>query len=87
MRVFLHYRTLSLFTIEISNSLCLQVDVYLDPKTANPWLTVSPDGRRVQDGEVEQDLPDASERFDTAPCALALRVTICVGRLLSVTRA
>ncbi|KAF6739174.1 E3 ubiquitin-protein ligase TRIM39 [Oryzias melastigma] len=49
------------------------VDVYLDPKTANPWLTVSPDGRRVQDGEVEQDLPDASERFDTAPCALALR--------------
>uniref|UniRef100_A0A3B3BD13 E3 ubiquitin-protein ligase TRIM39-like n=1 Tax=Oryzias melastigma TaxID=30732 RepID=A0A3B3BD13_ORYME len=46
------------------------VDVYLDPKTANPWLTVSPDGRRLQDGEVEQDLPDASERFDTAPCAL-----------------
>uniref|UniRef100_A0A3B3BEI0 Uncharacterized protein n=1 Tax=Oryzias melastigma TaxID=30732 RepID=A0A3B3BEI0_ORYME len=64
---------LSHFTIEISNSLCLQVDVYLDPKTANPWLTVSPDGRRLQDGEVEQDLPDASERFDTAPCALALR--------------
>uniref|UniRef100_A0A3B3BDB0 Uncharacterized protein n=1 Tax=Oryzias melastigma TaxID=30732 RepID=A0A3B3BDB0_ORYME len=58
---------------KISNSLCLQVDVYLDPKTANPWLTVSPDGRRLQDGEVEQDLPDASERFDTAPCALALR--------------
>uniref|UniRef100_A0A3P9I0B1 E3 ubiquitin-protein ligase TRIM39 n=1 Tax=Oryzias latipes TaxID=8090 RepID=A0A3P9I0B1_ORYLA len=49
------------------------VDVYLDPKTANPWLAVSHDGRRVQDGEMEQDLPDASERFDTAPCALALR--------------
>nr|XP_049573926.1 E3 ubiquitin-protein ligase TRIM39 isoform X2 [Syngnathus scovelli] len=47
------------------------VDVYLDPRTANPWLVLSEDGRRVQDGDVERDLPDLPERFDTAPCVLA----------------
>uniref|UniRef100_A0A8C7WY58 B30.2/SPRY domain-containing protein n=1 Tax=Oryzias sinensis TaxID=183150 RepID=A0A8C7WY58_9TELE len=29
-----------------------------------------PGPQNMQDGEMEQDLPDASERFDTAPCAL-----------------
>ncbi|XP_077355758.1 E3 ubiquitin-protein ligase TRIM39-like [Festucalex cinctus] len=46
-------------------------DVYLDPRTANPWLVLSEDRRRVQDGDVERDLPDLPERFDTVPCVLA----------------
>ncbi|XP_069015434.1 E3 ubiquitin-protein ligase TRIM39 [Embiotoca jacksoni] len=49
------------------------VDVLLDPRTANPWLVLSEDGRQVQDGDVEQKLTDIPERFDTAPCVLALR--------------
>ncbi|XP_047458448.1 E3 ubiquitin-protein ligase TRIM39-like [Mugil cephalus] len=48
-------------------------DVHLDPRTANPWLVISKDGRQVKDGEVEQKLPNTPERFDTAPCVLALR--------------
>uniref|UniRef100_A0A672GU15 B30.2/SPRY domain-containing protein n=1 Tax=Salarias fasciatus TaxID=181472 RepID=A0A672GU15_SALFA len=47
-------------------------DVRLDPRTANPWLVLSEDGRRVQDGNVEHKVPDLPERFDTAPCVLAL---------------
>ncbi|XP_071333961.1 E3 ubiquitin-protein ligase TRIM39-like [Trachinotus anak] len=46
-------------------------DVHLDPATANPWLVLSKDGRQVWDGDVEQNLVDIPERFDTAPCVLA----------------
>ncbi|KAM3857786.1 E3 ubiquitin-protein ligase TRIM39-like [Diretmus argenteus] len=48
-------------------------DVHLDPGTANPWLVLSDDGRRVWDGDVEQNLPDSPDRFDTAPCVLAAK--------------
>ncbi|XP_045921102.1 E3 ubiquitin-protein ligase TRIM39 [Micropterus dolomieu] len=48
-------------------------DVHLDPGTANPWLVLSEDGRQVWDGDVEQNLVDIPERFDTAPCVLATR--------------
>lgn len=51
------------------------VDVQLDPRTANPWLVLSQDGRQVWDGDSEQNVADTPERFDTAPCVLALRVT------------
>uniref|UniRef100_A0A8D3B239 E3 ubiquitin-protein ligase TRIM39-like n=1 Tax=Scophthalmus maximus TaxID=52904 RepID=A0A8D3B239_SCOMX len=51
--------------------LSIQVDVHLDPRTANPWLVLSEDGRQVCDGDAEQKLVDAQERFDTAPCVLA----------------
>uniref|UniRef100_A0A8B9JFW2 B30.2/SPRY domain-containing protein n=1 Tax=Astyanax mexicanus TaxID=7994 RepID=A0A8B9JFW2_ASTMX len=47
------------------------VDLTLDPSTANPWLVVSTDGKRVKDGNVQQDVPDNPRRFDTAPCVLA----------------
>ncbi|XP_037615381.1 E3 ubiquitin-protein ligase TRIM39-like isoform X2 [Sebastes umbrosus] len=49
------------------------VDVHLDPRTANPWLVLSEDGRQICDGDVEQNLVDTPERFDMAPCVLATR--------------
>ncbi|KAF3836914.1 hypothetical protein F7725_004378, partial [Dissostichus mawsoni] len=53
--------------------LSFQVDVLLDPRTANPWLLLSENGRQIWDGDVEQNLEDTPERFDTAPCVLATR--------------
>ncbi|KAM9847260.1 E3 ubiquitin-protein ligase TRIM39-like [Aulostomus maculatus] len=39
------------------------VGVTLDPDTANPWLVVSDDGKRVNFGAVSQNLPDNPRRF------------------------
>ncbi|KAM4713777.1 E3 ubiquitin-protein ligase TRIM39-like [Anableps anableps] len=47
-------------------------DVLLDPRTANPWLVLSEDGRQVQDGDIMQNVANLPERFDKAPCVLAL---------------
>uniref|UniRef100_K7G4X5 B30.2/SPRY domain-containing protein n=1 Tax=Pelodiscus sinensis TaxID=13735 RepID=K7G4X5_PELSI len=46
------------------------VDMTLDPDTANPWLVLSEDRKRVRDGDTRQDLPDNPERFDTSVCVL-----------------
>ncbi|MGH0173328.1 UNVERIFIED_CONTAM: hypothetical protein FKN15_065026 [Acipenser sinensis] len=48
----------------------MQVDVTLDPDTAQPWLTLSAEGKRVRDGETWQHLPRNPERFDVWPCVL-----------------
>ncbi|XP_042283922.1 E3 ubiquitin-protein ligase TRIM39-like [Thunnus maccoyii] len=39
------------------------VDVTFDPDTAHPHLILSDDGKRVNDGDVEKNLPDNPERF------------------------
>ncbi|CAL8338907.1 unnamed protein product [Boreogadus saida] len=46
-----------------------EVDVTLDPDTANSWLILSEDGKQVHDGDEEIELPDNPKRFRYA-CVL-----------------
>ncbi|XP_030635359.1 zinc finger protein RFP-like [Chanos chanos] len=46
------------------------VDVILDPDTANPYLILSDDGKRVRCGMTPLDLPDNPERFAYQFCVL-----------------
>uniref|UniRef100_A0A8K9Y4Z9 E3 ubiquitin-protein ligase TRIM39-like n=1 Tax=Oncorhynchus mykiss TaxID=8022 RepID=A0A8K9Y4Z9_ONCMY len=57
--------------VTAKNKLSIKVDVSLDPSTANPWLVVSEDGKKVWDGDMEPSLLNGPQRFDTAPCVLA----------------
>ncbi|XP_030635152.1 butyrophilin subfamily 1 member A1-like [Chanos chanos] len=41
-----------------------EVDVTLNPDTANSYLILSDDGKQVRSGDVRQNLPDNPERFD-----------------------
>nr|XP_033771615.1 zinc finger protein RFP-like [Geotrypetes seraphini] len=47
-----------------------KADVTLDGKTANPYLVVYENGRRVKRCDTKQDVPDNPERFDSDPCVL-----------------
>uniref|UniRef100_UPI0037E706EA E3 ubiquitin-protein ligase TRIM21-like n=1 Tax=Semicossyphus pulcher TaxID=241346 RepID=UPI0037E706EA len=47
-----------------------EVDVTLDPDTAQPWLILSDDGKQGHLSDVKKNLPDTPERFD-ACCVLA----------------
>ncbi|XP_056436637.1 E3 ubiquitin-protein ligase TRIM39-like [Gadus chalcogrammus] len=47
-----------------------EVDVTLDPDTANPRLTLSEDGKQVDDGGVGKRLPDNPKRFTDYTCVL-----------------
>nr|XP_025038949.1 E3 ubiquitin-protein ligase TRIM11-like [Pelodiscus sinensis] len=46
------------------------VDVTLDPDTANRYLVLSEDRKRVRHGDTRQDLPDNPERFEKYPIVL-----------------
>ncbi|XP_043352731.1 butyrophilin subfamily 1 member A1-like isoform X4 [Dermochelys coriacea] len=45
-------------------------DVTLDPDTANPWLVLSEDRKRVSRGDKRRTWRNNPERFDTCPCVL-----------------
>uniref|UniRef100_UPI003AAF2903 uncharacterized protein n=1 Tax=Centroberyx gerrardi TaxID=166262 RepID=UPI003AAF2903 len=45
-------------------------DVILDPMTNHPWLQLSDDQRKVQEGITMSELPYSSQRFDSWPCVL-----------------
>ncbi|XP_048826805.1 E3 ubiquitin-protein ligase TRIM39 isoform X1 [Brienomyrus brachyistius] len=45
-------------------------DVTFNPKTANPWLLLSDDGKQLKHGGTWQDLPNEQERFDTVVIVL-----------------
>ncbi|XP_031694681.1 E3 ubiquitin-protein ligase TRIM21-like [Anarrhichthys ocellatus] len=47
------------------------VDVTLDPDTAHPKLILSDDGKQVKHGDIENNLPDKSRRFDSCTCVLS----------------
>ncbi|XP_074478910.1 uncharacterized protein LOC141760201 isoform X2 [Sebastes fasciatus] len=47
-----------------------EADVILDPMTSHPWLQLSEDQRKVQEGRSEAELPYSSQRFDSWPCVL-----------------
>ncbi|XP_042606925.1 E3 ubiquitin-protein ligase TRIM39-like [Cyprinus carpio] len=53
---------------------CVQkfaVDVALDPDTANSYLILSGDGKQVSYGDIEQDVPENTKRFDKTLSVLA----------------
>lgn len=50
------------------------VDVKFDPLSAHQRLIISPDGKSVRDGEENQKVPGAPERFDTFASILGLNL-------------
>ncbi|CAM4674885.1 unnamed protein product [Leuciscus chuanchicus] len=43
-----------------------EVDVTLDPDTANSYFILSDDGKQVSDGDIEQDVPENPKRFENS---------------------
>uniref|UniRef100_A0A3B1JY37 E3 ubiquitin-protein ligase TRIM39-like n=1 Tax=Astyanax mexicanus TaxID=7994 RepID=A0A3B1JY37_ASTMX len=60
--------------VEIGNtfsfSLCLSVDVTLDPNTAHSKLILSDDGKQVKHGDKRYNYPYNHKRFDCCVCVL-----------------
>ncbi|XP_062295033.1 E3 ubiquitin-protein ligase TRIM21-like isoform X3 [Scomber scombrus] len=59
-----------LFEAELKRVQQYAVDVTLDPDTAHPALILSDDGKQVNCGDVNKNLPDNSERFSDCGCVL-----------------
>ncbi|XP_041651784.1 E3 ubiquitin-protein ligase TRIM21-like [Cheilinus undulatus] len=53
-----------LFEAELKRVQQYEVDVTLDPDTANPFLSLSKNAKQVFTDKVKKDLPDNPERFD-----------------------
>ncbi|XP_044049265.1 E3 ubiquitin-protein ligase TRIM21-like [Siniperca chuatsi] len=60
-----------LFEAELKRVQQYAVAVTLDPDTAQPWLILSDVGKQVKHSDVENNLPDNPERFDTCTIVLA----------------
>ncbi|XP_060892938.1 LOW QUALITY PROTEIN: E3 ubiquitin-protein ligase TRIM21-like [Labrus mixtus] len=60
-----------LYKVELKRVQQYEVDVTLDPDTANPYLILFDDGKQVKDGDAKKNLPDTPERFDTCPIVFA----------------
>ncbi|XP_056132032.1 zinc finger protein RFP-like [Lampris incognitus] len=52
-----------LYDAELKRVQQYEVDVILDPDTANPYLVLSGDGKQVYSGDIKNNLPDKPERF------------------------
>uniref|UniRef100_A0A668AGB9 Uncharacterized protein n=1 Tax=Myripristis murdjan TaxID=586833 RepID=A0A668AGB9_9TELE len=63
--------------LELKRVQQFEVDVTLDPDTANPFLILSDDGKQVSCGD--KNLPNNSERFSHCPCVLG-KQSISSGR-------
>ncbi|XP_034072643.1 probable E3 ubiquitin-protein ligase TRIML1 [Gymnodraco acuticeps] len=57
--------------VELKRVQQYEVEVTLDPDTAQPKLILSADGKQVKHVDVKKNLPDNPERFDTCTCVLA----------------
>uniref|UniRef100_UPI0037E7BA4B E3 ubiquitin-protein ligase TRIM21-like n=1 Tax=Semicossyphus pulcher TaxID=241346 RepID=UPI0037E7BA4B len=60
-----------LFQAELKRVQQHEVDVTLDPDTAQPKLILSDDGKQVYNSNVKKNLPDTPERFDSCVNVLA----------------
>uniref|UniRef100_A0A668A0W9 Uncharacterized protein n=1 Tax=Myripristis murdjan TaxID=586833 RepID=A0A668A0W9_9TELE len=66
----LHVNTFISEMAELKKVQDFEVDVTLDPDTANSHLILSDDGKQVNDSDAKKNLPDNPERFSTCPCVL-----------------
>ncbi|XP_034068686.1 E3 ubiquitin-protein ligase TRIM21-like [Gymnodraco acuticeps] len=57
--------------VELKRVQQYEVEVTLDPDTAQPKLILSDDGKQVKGGDVKKNLPDNPKRFDTSSNVLA----------------
>uniref|UniRef100_UPI0037E830B0 E3 ubiquitin-protein ligase TRIM21-like n=1 Tax=Semicossyphus pulcher TaxID=241346 RepID=UPI0037E830B0 len=60
-----------LLEVELKRVQQHEVDVTLDPDTAQPWLILSDDGKQVHLSDVKKNLPDTPQRFDYCVIVLA----------------
>ncbi|KAJ4921845.1 hypothetical protein JOQ06_021668 [Pogonophryne albipinna] len=60
-----------LLEVELKRVQQYEVEVTLDPDTAQPKLILSVDGKQVKHVDVWKNLLDNPERFDACPCVLA----------------
>ncbi|XP_030018109.1 uncharacterized protein LOC115438560 [Sphaeramia orbicularis] len=68
----IHQKLDKLSSVELKRISTFAVDVKMDPTTAHPCLVVSQDGKKVQDGGKNQQVPNTPGRFDEFGSILGL---------------